>query len=98
MQTDPALTSATASKLATSAKPEHSNGSLNPIVDKAHKTVDRLATRAHEATDQVVARGEEWQALQDRWMGQVREQVRQRPLTIVGVALALGFLSSRIMR
>jgi ElaB/YqjD/DUF883 family membrane-anchored ribosome-binding protein len=52
----------------------------------------------HEATDQFVARGEAWQAVQDRLVSQTRERVRQRPLAIVGIAIAVGFLMSRLMR
>jgi ElaB/YqjD/DUF883 family membrane-anchored ribosome-binding protein len=52
----------------------------------------------HEAADQVVARGEAWQAVQDRLVAQTRERVRQRPLAIVGIAIAVGFLMSRLMR
>jgi ElaB/YqjD/DUF883 family membrane-anchored ribosome-binding protein len=45
-----------------------------------------------------VARGEAWQAIQDRLVSQTRERVRQRPLAIVGIAIAVGFLMSRLMR
>ena len=78
--------------------PEHANGSAQARQHRAHRTVDRLATVVHEATDQFVARGEAWQAVQDRLVSQTRDRVRQRPLAIVGIALALGFLMSRLMR
>ena len=78
--------------------PEHSNGSAQATQHRAHRTVDRLATVVHEATDQFVARGEAWQAVQDRLVSQTRERVRQRPLAIVGIAIAVGFLMSRLMR
>ena len=78
--------------------PEHANGTVHPRQHRAHRTVDRLATVVHEATDQFVARGEAWQAVQDRLVEQTRDRVRQRPLAIVGIALAVGFLMSRLMR
>jgi len=78
--------------------PEHANGSAQAKHHRAHRTVDRLATVVHEATDQFVARGEAWQAVQDRLVSQTRERVRQRPLAIVGIAIAVGFLMSRLMR
>jgi ElaB/YqjD/DUF883 family membrane-anchored ribosome-binding protein len=78
--------------------PEHANGSAQARQHRAHRTVDRLATVVHEATDQFVARGEAWQAVQDRLVSQTRDRVRQRPLAIVGIALAVGFLMSRLMR
>jgi ElaB/YqjD/DUF883 family membrane-anchored ribosome-binding protein len=79
-------------------RPEHVNGSAQPRQHRSHRTVDRLATVVHEATDQFVARGEAWQAVQDRLVSQTRERVRQRPLAIVGIAIAVGFLMSRLMR
>ena len=79
-------------------RPEHANGSAQPRQHRSHRTVDRLATVVHEATDQFVARGEAWQAVQDRLVSQTRERVRQRPLAIVGIAIAVGFLMSRLMR
>lgn len=87
-------------KLLVSAEgpPEHANGSAQARKHRAHRTVNRLATVVHEAADQVVARGEAWQALQDRLVAQTRERVRQRPLAIVGIAIAVGFLMSRLMR
>ena len=78
--------------------PEHANGSAQARKHRAHRTVNRLATVVHEAADQVVARGEAWQAVQDRLVAQTRERVRQRPLAIVGIAIAVGFLMSRLMR
>ena len=78
--------------------PEHANGSAQARQHRAHRTVDRLATVVHEATDQFVARGEAWQAVQDRLVSQTRDRVRKRPLAIVGIALAVGFLMSRLMR
>jgi len=80
------------------APPEYANGSAQAKQHRAHRTVDRLATVVHEATDQFVARGEAWQAIQDRLVSQTRERVRQRPLAIVGIAIAVGFLMSRLMR
>lgn len=78
--------------------PEHANGASHAHQNRAHRTVDRLATVVHHAADQFVVRGEAWQAVQDRLVAQTRERVRERPLAIVGIALAIGFLMSRLIR
>jgi len=80
------------------SSPEHANGSVDARHHRAHRTVDRLASVVHEATDQFVARGEAWQAVQERLIAQTRERVRERPLAIVGLAIAVGFLMSRLIR
>ena len=74
------------------------NGVTHGTLDRAHRTVDRLASAVHDATDQLAARGVEWQAAQDRLTGQARDQVRAHPFTTVGLALAVGFLLSRVFR
>ena len=77
---------------------EHANGSFPARNERTHRTVDRLASAVHEVTDQVAARSEAWQALQDRMLAQARDGVRARPLAVVGLALFLGFVMSRLAR
>jgi ElaB/YqjD/DUF883 family membrane-anchored ribosome-binding protein len=74
----------------------------NGIAATAHQTVDRLVSAANSASQTLSQKGEQWsEALSQR--GQQisaagarlaessRDQVRNRPMAAVGVALAAGF-------
>lgn len=74
----------------------------------SHHTVDRMASGAHEAVDRVAeatndtvdnleAKGEQLKEVQELWLANVREFVRANPGTSLGIALAAGFLASRIL-
>lgn len=73
-----------------------------------HETVDRMASGAHEAVDRFAAatndtadnlekKGEQLKEVQELWFENVREYVRANPGTSLGIALAGGFLASRIL-
>jgi ElaB/YqjD/DUF883 family membrane-anchored ribosome-binding protein len=81
----------------------------NTNTDKtAHETVDRMASGAHEAVDRFAkatndtadnleAKGQQLKEVQELWFDNVREYVRANPGTSLGIALAAGFLASRIL-
>ena len=84
-------------------------GLLKHAVRGAHDTIDRLADSAEPAVRQIgasVAAAED--ALQakanalrqtrDEWLGDLRGQVRSKPLAAIAVAAALGALLARISR
>ena len=75
----------------------------------AHKTVDSAASGAHEAVDwaadtasnaadSLSEKGHELKETQERWLAVAREYVKENPATSVGIAVAGGFLLSRILR
>lgn len=74
----------------------------------AHETVDRMASGAHEAvdkfaeatndtTDNLEAKGQQLKDIQELWFKNVQDYVRANPGTSLGIALAAGFLASRIL-
>ena len=74
----------------------------------AHETVDRMASGAHEAVDRIAeatndtadsleAKGRHLKDVQEQWFASVREYVHANPATSLGIALAAGFLASRIL-
>lgn len=76
--------------------------------DKAHGGIDRLSATAHDAVeratstaataaDQIGARGRRLMSVGDEWMDTARVHVRDHPLAALGVALAAGYLLSRII-
>ena len=64
----------------------------------AHKAVDWAADKANNATDSLSDTGHEMKATQERWLAVAREYVQDNPATSVGIALASGYLLSRILR
>lgn len=84
-------------------------GLLKQAVRGAHQTIDRLADRAAPAVrqlgDSVAAaetalhdKAEQLRAQRDAWTDDARCTVRERPLTCVAVALAVGVLVGRLAR
>lgn len=74
----------------------------------AHQTVDHMASGAHEAvnrfaeatnnaTDNLEEKGQQLKEVQEQWFENVREYVSANPGTSLGIALAAGFLASRIL-
>lgn len=64
----------------------------------AHKAVDWAADTANNATDSLSDTGHELKATQERWLAIAREYVQDNPATSIGIALASGYLLSRILR
>lgn len=84
-------------------------GLLKSAVQGAHHTLDRLADGAAPAVQKLDAslasaegalhaRTERLRERSDQWLASVRGQVRNRPLTAVAAALALGALIARLTR
>ena len=84
-------------------------GAVDRMTRSAHQAVDRIAERAAPAVDQVRSAAEratdvvgskidEFSTMQDEWMESMREQVRSRPLVIIGAAVLAGLSLGRLMR
>ena len=74
---------------------------LNEPVDRAaagaHKTVDKIANATQHAADAISEKGEKLHDLQDEWLKNVRSYINGHPVQSVGIAIAGGFLLSRIL-
>lgn len=68
------------------------------LTERVHGTVDRAASVAHSAADQVTAKADQWLQTQDRLLTSTRDYIREQPITAIGIALAVGFVLSRITR
>ncbi|HEX7046049.1 MAG TPA: hypothetical protein VF275_00560 [Gammaproteobacteria bacterium] len=70
-------------------------------VDRAargvHDTVDRLADAATRATSSFGEKGEQFAETKERWMAQTRTYVQTHPVASIGIAVAAGFLLSRLL-
>lgn len=84
--------------------------SASNVQDKAHAGIDKLTQSAHQTVDRVVSAAssaaDRFQNVGDTKYGQMAQEwkeqtcsyVRAHPLTSVGIAVAAGFLLSRLTR
>lgn len=75
---------------------ERAHRGIDRLRSSAHQTVDQAADAASSVADRMSARGEEWVATRDEWMEATRGYVREHPLAALGMALAAGYLLSRL--
>jgi len=82
---------------------------VNRAADKAHATIDRLATAAAPRAQQLQKsledtnellhdRAERLRMTGNEWCDSLRSNVREHPLMAVGTALAVGLLIARLTR
>ena len=71
-----------------------------PVVDRiasgAHQAVDKIAGAAGQAAENLGVSGEQLKNAQMQAMEQCRVYVRDHPVASLGIAIAAGFLLSRL--
>jgi len=74
---------------------------VRPAVDRlaagAHQTVDRIGGAAAQAAETVEYKSEQLRDAQARLTENCRTYVRDNPVTSLGIAVAAGFLLSRLL-
>lgn len=72
-----------------------------PAVDRvaagAHTVVDKIAGAATNAAETLGEKGDQLKAAQARATEASRDYIRENPLTSIGIAMAVGFLLSRLV-
>ena len=87
--------------------PSLPRSNVDSLGQKAHGGIDRLSASAHDAVDRAAgvatvaaerfgAKGKDVFAAGDQWVTATRGYVREHPIAAVGVAVALGYLLSRL--
>lgn len=71
---------------------------VDAIASGAHDAVDWAADATNNATDSLSETGHEIRATQEKWLADARKYVQENPATSVGIAVASGYLLSRILR
>lgn len=82
---------------------------VDSVASNAHKAIDKvsgatrpaiehIAASAHQAADKLNATGRQFKESQARLTDNLREQLRERPFTSIGVAVAAGFLLNWLLR
>jgi ElaB/YqjD/DUF883 family membrane-anchored ribosome-binding protein len=80
---------------------ERASDAASAVVDRfasgTHSAVDRIAGAAAQAVNTLGAKGEELKDVQARVMDACRSSVREHPVASIGIALAAGFVLSRLL-
>ena len=76
---------------------EAARPAVDSVTTGAHQVVDKVAGAAANATETVIAKSEEWKQAQARITENLRDHVSANPLASVGMAVAAGFLLSRLI-
>lgn len=71
---------------------------VDAIAAGAHEAVNWAADATNNATDNLSDTSHEMKAMQEKWLARTRDYVQENPVTSVGIALASGYLLSRILR
>lgn len=80
----------------TAALGEHAHAGIDRLSAGAHRTVDRVGSTAADAADQFDAKREEWSDAAGEWVDATRGYVRDHPVASLALALAAGYLLSRV--
>jgi len=79
---------------------DSTSSSGKPVVDRmtagAHEAVDKVSSVASHAIDTLGVKGEQINAAEQRLVAGTRKYVQENPVTSVGIAVAAGYVLSRI--
>ncbi|MEX1056873.1 MAG: hypothetical protein WED11_04025 [Natronospirillum sp.] len=76
---------------------ENTESAVNRAASGAHETVDKVAGYTTDAAERLGRRSEELKHQNDRWMETITDYVESNPVTSIGIAVAGGYLISRIL-
>jgi ElaB/YqjD/DUF883 family membrane-anchored ribosome-binding protein len=70
---------------------------IDKAANSAHEAVDRVASATNQAAEALGEKGEQLKNAEQQLVDNCRSYVRDNPLTSLGIAVAAGFLLSRIV-
>lgn len=83
-------------------KVDRVSNAVQPVVDRmasnAHAAIDTVAGAAVSAVDTLGIKGEQLTDVQTKLMEGAREYMREQPIAALGIAVAAGWILSRLMR
>jgi len=80
----------------TAAFTEKAHAGIDRLSNGAHDTVERVASVAADTAQRLGAKSGELLRAKDEWTESTRSYVREHPLAALGIALAAGYLLSRL--
>jgi ElaB/YqjD/DUF883 family membrane-anchored ribosome-binding protein len=73
------------------------NGTVDRVASGAHEAVDKMAGAATDGAEALSNKGRQLKQVQDKWVHELRDYVNDNPVTALGIAVAGGYLLSRIL-
>lgn len=70
---------------------------VDRLSEKAHQTVDRLSGVASQAASSLSGKAAQYRDVQDQWVSQARDQIRERPVASLAIAMAAGFVLRHLL-
>ena len=70
---------------------------IDKVANFAHETVDKVANTTNQATEALGKKGEQLKNAEQQLMEDCHAYVHDNPITSVGIAVAAGFLLSRVL-
>ena len=70
---------------------------IDKAANSAHEAVDKVASATNQAAEALGEKGEQLKNAEQQLMEDCRVYVRENPITSLGIAVAAGFLLSRVV-
>jgi ElaB/YqjD/DUF883 family membrane-anchored ribosome-binding protein len=77
---------------------ENIKETISNVSQSAHKAVDRMTDMGYQATEALGEKGEQLMSAEAEMIENYREYIRNYPIRSVGIAVAAGFVLSRLLR
>lgn len=77
--------------------PTNEHTTINSMASGAHEAVDKIADTTTDAVDSLQNKGQQLKDIEEHWVARISEYIQENPLTSLGIALAGGYLVSRIL-
>ena len=70
---------------------------IDKAAHSAHEAVDKIASATNQAAEALGEKGEQLKNAEQKLMESCRGYVQDNPITSLGIAVAAGFLLSRVL-
>lgn len=70
---------------------------IDTAAQSAHEAVDKIASATNQAAETLGEKGEQLKNAEQKLMESCRGYVQDNPITSLGIAVAAGFLLSRVL-
>ena len=70
---------------------------IDTAAQSAHEAVDKIASATNQAAEALGEKGEQLKNAEQQLMASCRGYVQDNPITSLGIAVAAGFLLSRVL-
>lgn len=67
------------------------------VSDYIHDTVDKVSKAANNAGDAIGEKGQQFRKTEEHYVGNCQKYIRNNPISSIGVAVAAGFVLSRLL-